>query len=127
MSIRRVSEREHEDSQVSVEHVDVVDVTSVDKGTGHVVLTISDHLDWSDSGRHQAVLQKKLNAYLSFIESGELLKHFPDAKGRRVAINIVFKFRPDREGTRFLERAKHVIASAGFELRHELFAESSGN
>jgi hypothetical protein len=112
---------------VSVEDISVVDVTSVDKCTGHLVLSISDHLDWSDTVAHQAMLQRKLNAYLAFVESGELLKRFPDAKGRPVAFNVVFKFRPDTEGLKFLDRAKAIVESAGFQLRHELFAESYDN
>jgi hypothetical protein len=45
---------------MSVEDVDEVDVVSVDKKSGHVVLTISDHLDWSDTIKHQTILQKSL-------------------------------------------------------------------
>jgi hypothetical protein len=42
-------------NNVSVEQLDVVDVVSIDKKTGQVILTISDHLDWSDSVRHQTI------------------------------------------------------------------------
>jgi hypothetical protein len=56
---------------VSVEQFDVVDVVSIDKKTGHVILTISDHLDWSNSVEHQTILQAKLNKYLAFVESLE--------------------------------------------------------
>jgi len=112
---------------MSVEQTDVVDVISTDKQTGHVVLTISDHLDWSDTIAHQTILQAKLNKYLAFIESGEILARFGDAKGRPVAIRVVFKFRPDSAGWSFLEKAKAVINSAGFSLRHEVFAESYDN
>lgn len=52
---------------MSVEQFDVVDV----KESGHVVLTISDHLDWSNSEEHQTILQAKLNKYLAFVESGQ--------------------------------------------------------
>ena len=58
---------------MSVEQPDVVDIISTDKQTGHVVLTISDHLDWSSSKQHQMILQAKFNRYLAFVESGELL------------------------------------------------------
>jgi hypothetical protein len=37
---------------MSVEQTDVVDIISTDRETGQVVLTISDHLDWSDSVGH---------------------------------------------------------------------------
>jgi len=112
---------------VSVEQLDVVDVISTDKKSGHVVLTISDHLDWSNSEEHQKILQAKLNKYLAFVESGELLARYSDAKGRPVAFSVVFKYRPDQEGWDFLARAKTVIESAGFTLRHEIFAESHDN
>jgi hypothetical protein len=61
-------------SPVSVEQTDEVDIVGIDRETGHVVLTVSDHLDWSDSVGHQIILlQKKLNRYLTFVESGEIL------------------------------------------------------
>jgi len=112
---------------VSVEQFDVVDVISTDKKTGHVILTISDHLDWSNSVQHRTILQAKFNKYLAFVEGGELLERYPDAKGRPVAFKVVFKFKPDMPGWQFLTRAKDVIESAGFSLRHETFAESYDN
>jgi hypothetical protein len=102
-------------------------VISTDKQTGHVVLTISDHLDWSDTTNHQTILQAKLNRYLAFVESGEIFTRYRDAKGRPVAINVVFKFRPDQDGRNFLAKAKVVIESAGLSFRHEIFAESYDN
>lgn len=112
---------------MSVEQLDVVDVISTDQKSGHVVLTISDHLDWSNSEEHQTILQAKLNKYLAFVESGELLTRYSDAKGRPVAIKVVFKYRPNHGGWNFLARAKVVIESAGLTLRHEVFAESYDN
>ena len=112
---------------MSVEQLDVVDVISTDKKTGHVILTISDHLDWDDSIQHQTILQAKFNKYLAFIESGELLERYPDANGRPVAIRVVFKFKPDHAGRQFLTRAREVIESAGFSFRDEIFAKSYDN
>jgi len=80
---------------VSVEQTDVVDILGIDRKTGHVVLTISDHLDWSDSVGHQTILQKKLNTYLAFVESGEILTRYPEAKSRPVAFRVVFQIPPD--------------------------------
>jgi len=112
---------------VSVEQLDVIDVISIDKATGHVILTISDHLDWSNTVAHQTTLQAKFNKYLAFVEGGEVLTQYPDAKDRPIGIKVVFKHRPDSEGWRFLSRAKEVIESAGFSLRHEVFADSYDN
>lgn len=112
---------------MSVEQFDVVDVVSIDPKTGHVILTISDHLDWSDTVGHQSTLQVKFNKYLAFIESGEILTRYPDAKDRAVTIKVVFKYKPDQEGWRFLTKANEVIKSAGFSFLYEVFAESYDN
>jgi CRP-like cAMP-binding protein len=110
---------------VSVEQLDVVDIISTEKNTGHVILTISDHLDWSDTARHQFILQEKINKYLAFVESGEILESYPDAKGRPITFKVVFKFSPDAKGFEFLTRARAVVESAGFSLRDEIFGEHS--
>ena len=112
---------------MSVDQPKVIDFIGVDKTSGEVTLTITDHLDWSNSQEHQIILQDKINCYLAFIESGEILESYPDSKGRPVAIKVVLKYKPDQEGREFLARAKEVIESAGFSLRHELFAESYDN
>lgn len=112
---------------MSVDQPDVVDVISFDKNAGQVILTISDHLDWSDSLQHQTILQTKLNRYLAFVESEEILKTYPAAKNMPIAFKIVFRVRPDGDGLKFLNAASKVIESAGFTLRYEIFAESYDN
>jgi hypothetical protein len=112
---------------MSVEQEEVIDIISVDKKSGHVLLTVSDHLDWSDTIRHQTILQKKFNAYLAFLESGEISDKYPNAKNLPVDINVVFRFKPDTEGLKFLARAREVIEKAGFGFRHEMFADSYDN
>jgi len=112
---------------VSVDQTDVVDIVSIDAETGQVVLTISDHLDWSDSIEHQTILQRKFNAYLAFVESGEILQQYPNAKDRLVVFEVVFQIPPDEAGRAFLDRARQVIESAGFELRDKVFKPSRFN
>jgi hypothetical protein len=112
---------------VSVEDSNVVDIVSIDKQSGTVILTVSDHLEWSNSCAHQEILQAKLNRYLAFVEGGELLERYPKAKGGSVTIKVVLKFRPDADGRKFLSRAGGVVTSAGIGFRHEVFAESYHN
>ena len=112
---------------MSVEQTDVVDILGIDRETGQVVLTVSDHLDWSDSVGHQTILQKKLNTYLAFVESGEILEQYPTAKDRPVAVRVVFQVPPDESGRAFLAKAREVIESAGFTLRDEVFTGGTFN
>lgn len=106
---------------MSIEQSDVIDIIGTDRTSGHVVLTISDHLDWIDSAAHQMVLQIKLNRYLAFVESGEILQSYPDAKNRPIAFKVVFEFPPDEAGRTFLAKVRSVVESAGFSLREEVF------
>ena len=119
--------RQEQENYMSVEETGVVDIVGIDRKTGHVVLTIADHLDWSNSTKHQATLQKKLNAYLAFVESGEIFHKYPDAKDRPVAFRVVFRVAPDAEGRAFLARARQVIESAGFSLWDELYTGAGFN
>jgi hypothetical protein len=112
---------------MSVEQSDVIDFIGTDRLTGDVVLTVSDHLDWSDSTAHQLLLQTKLNRYLAFVESGEILETYPSAKGKAIIFNVVFKFPPDPSGRAFLIRVKAAIESAGFRWHDEVFTGSHNN
>jgi len=111
---------------MSVEQTDVVDMLSIDRESRHVVLTISDHLDWSDSVGHQTILQKKFNTYLAFVESGEMVGQYPNLKNRPVAFRVVFRVSPDEEGRAFVARAREVIESAGFSLWDEVLGLTRG-
>lgn len=112
---------------MTVEQTKVIDIISLDKQTGQVILTVSDHLEWKDSTRHQEILQAKLNSYLAFVESGEILTKYPDAMQRTILFKVVLKFKPDPEGRAFLRRAEEVIEKAGFSFMCDVFAESYDN
>jgi hypothetical protein len=104
---------------MAVDEPKVVDFVSVDSKGKRAFLAISDHLDWLDGYEHQLILQEKLNAYLRFVESGELVERFPNTKGLPVVFDIRFMYEPDESGLRFLERAREVVVSAGFSLSYK--------
>ena len=49
-------------------------------GENKLALMIADHLDWENELQHLTLLQDKINAYVSFIESGQIYSVYPDAK-----------------------------------------------
>ena len=101
---------------MSIEQTDLIDIISIDRLTGETILTISDHLDWSDSEAHLLLLQNKLNRYLAFVESGEIFRSYPKAKDRPIVFTVVFKFRPNEEGRAFLDKVRPIVESAGITL-----------
>jgi len=111
---------------MSIDQTQVVDGIGVDEETGEVILVITDHFNWDDNVHdHLILLQEKINAYLSFVEGGELLEVYPDSKGRKVVINVIGKYPLGDTGTNFFAQASPVIEGAGMHLRFELFKGKS--
>ena len=107
---------------MTVEQTDVVDFVSVNRADGRVVLTVSDHLSWEDD-EHLLTLQEKLNAYISFVESGQLLRDYPDATDRAVRIEIVCKYPPSELALKFLNLVRGRFDEMGVELSHEILPD----
>ncbi len=104
---------------MSVEQVDQVDFVSIERSSNLVVLTVSDHLDWSDELNHVRLLQEKLDAYLRFVEGGELMEQYPQACGRSIAVEVVCKHEPTALGREFFGHTSQVLRAAqlGFRFR----------
>jgi hypothetical protein len=106
---------------MSIDQTDTIDFATIDTASGDLWLTISDHLSWEENeGNHLVLLQNKLNAYLRFIESGEVFKKVPDAKGRSVVINLVGKFPLSQKADFFFEKARAAMEGSGFRLQFNL-------
>jgi hypothetical protein len=113
---------------MSIEQKGVIDVVSID-AKGNAVLTISDHLPWDAENEHLLLLQDKINTYLGAIETGELYNAYPNGKNINIIIRIVAFESPNKDGFLFLDRAKGILASAGygFEFVQKSFSDLSGN
>nr|WP_211171156.1 DUF6572 domain-containing protein [Bacillus sp. DNRA2] len=56
---------------------------------------IADHLDWENELQHLKLLQDKINAYISFIESGQVYSVYHDAKlVDGFIFDLRFKYQP---------------------------------
>ncbi len=97
---------------MSIEQTDRINAIGVDNITGECVLTITDHLDWIQDTDHYFKLQKKINTYLAFIESDEILRAYPKAKGKKIRIDIIFKYEPS--DTKVLKLIKNKLNELGF-------------
>ena len=109
---------------MSVEQVDVIDFIGVESSSGKLVLTISDHLDWDQEGEHLLTLQEKLNTYIAFMESGQILKAYPNAAGRSVTIDVAMRTPPPPSGmtSSFFEKVRTLLEGMDLELRTMVIA-----
>lgn len=96
---------------MSINQTNTIDIIGT-APQGTVVLTISDHYSWDETW-HLELLQDKINAYLQFIESGQIFEDYPNAVGRTIVIEAVMKYQPSFEAILFLEKAEKIIEGAG--------------
>jgi hypothetical protein len=101
---------------MTIEQPDVIDFILVEP-EGDTVLTISDHLPWDDEKEHLLHLQEKLNAYVRYVQSGEIYQKWPDAAGKPILIEVVVKHAVPKESLWFFEKATAAIMGAGFKFR----------
>ena len=105
---------------MSVENLNVIDFVSIDKNE-NVVFSISDHLEWDEANEYLLILQNKINAYLSSIESGDIYKQYPNAKGKHIAINLVARYTLKKTGYDFIQRVKDALANKGYGFKLTIY------
>ena len=109
---------------MSIDQPKVIDARAIDEKTNEVCLFIFDHYDWCDPrSDHPFRLQDKINAYLSYIESGEIYENDPDYQGKPVIIKVIGKYPLSDFGIKFYEKATSIVQWAGFDLRFEQYQE----
>ncbi|MFA0813341.1 DUF6572 domain-containing protein [Microbulbifer epialgicus] len=106
---------------MSIVDTSKIDYIGTDERDGKTYLVVTDHLEWSgeDEDAHLEILQDKLNTYLAFIESGEVLTSFPDAKGTKLVIKVKGKEALSEKAENFYSAARKYIQDAGLELIFE--------
>lgn len=105
---------------MSLEQTLTVDAVGIEGATGHCVLTICDAFDWEDSHNHLEALQAKINSYLDFIQGGQICESYPDSAGRRLVIDILFRFDLPNEALDFLATAADVVKELDVDLRYRV-------
>ena len=110
---------------MTVEELKVVDISAFDRRKGRIYLAIADHLGWGEDEEehHLLCLQAKINAYLYFIESGQLKEQLPDWAGFPITIKVVAKYVPRGEGTKFHKLVAKIVEDAG--VTYELEVDRS--
>ena len=83
-----------------------VDVVSHDPKTDRVVLSMIETRPWGDKGALLADLQEKMNTYLAYIESGQLVRDYPTMKGKKIAFRLHAAFPPTAREEKFIDIVK---------------------
>lgn len=97
---------------MSIDQLDKIDIISTDK-QGETVLYIADHFEWMEEEKHLLLLQDKINAYLQFIESGQIFEEY-QAASTKISIAVVFQNDPPKTALPYLSRFKEIINELNF-------------
>lgn len=104
-----------------------VDMVAARPDSSVVKLVIADHLDWSEPERHCKLLQDKINTYILFVESGQLLRLDKPSVPPSPEIHIVLvaehgSVRPDV--AEFFSRIERFLDDIGMKFDVEMVASS---
>jgi hypothetical protein len=103
--------------------MNVVDLIATHPDGNKVALMIFDHLEWvgdnESDGTHMYHLQQKVNAYLEFLESGEIYRKYPKAVGKNISIRIIAKYPMNRVGADFFDRLRSEVLKYGYEMEFD--------
>lgn len=108
---------------MSVADTGVIDMWGIpDWDKSKVELVITDHLGWEpeEEMEHLLALQKKINSYISFIESGEISTAIPAAAGKAPLIRVIGKYALSKQAEAFVERVTGVLRDANIEFEFVL-------
>ena len=96
--------------------VDLVAVTA----EGQVVLIMVEDRQWDGSNERVLELQTKISNYVSFALDGQMIRLYPEAEGRSLAIQLDCTSEPDDSIHRFLQQIEPRLAAHGIELKINL-------
>ena len=100
---------------MSVDDPNKIDIIATKPDSDVVRLVITDHLDWLDFERHAQLIQDKVNSYIAFIESGQLLRVQQPPIPARPVIMIVLSVQqlPSDEAEEFLRKVRAFLDAVG--------------
>ena len=112
---------------MSVTDPKVIDMCGIpNEDCSKITLGISDHLGWAnptEQGEHLLMLQAKINAYVAFIESGEIYTEVPGALGKYPIIQVLGLYALSEQGERFIKQATAVLEPLGIGLEFEYYGD----
>ncbi len=93
---------------MSVEKTNEIDAAATEKNGKKLCLAIFDSMDWSELEKHLLILQDKINAYISYIQSHQYEESF-GSKIKEFEIIIKFADKAPIECEKFISVANKQL------------------
>ena len=99
---------------MAIDNPNIIDGIAIDKERNAVVLLLTDHLLWEGEDalsefEHLKLLQDKINAYISYLESRQYEATYPNEQFSFAVIEIHFKYSVTENCEKFLNEVQNQI------------------
>lgn len=106
---------------MAIDNPKTIDGMAIDRERNALVLLLTDHLAWEGSEapselEHLKLLQDKINAYISFLESGQFKESYPGEDFAMAAIQAHFKHNITDSCEKFLNAVQDQVGQLGVKI-----------
>jgi len=92
----------------AIEDTGKVDLISLNKEKTEVTLSLIQQLPWDQ--RSLGLLKSKMNGYVEFIDSGQLSRSVPEARGKSVVVHVSYFEEPNAAAEAFLKTMRQTLS-----------------
>ena len=106
---------------MAVDNIKVIDGMGINKTQDAIMLLLCDHLPWKGENApkiadHLLLLQKKINAYIAFCESGQYKEKYPTLEPKMAVIDIRFQYDIPETCEQFLQVVQEQVGELGIKI-----------
>lgn len=106
---------------MAIDDPNVIDGMALNKENNALVLLLTDHLSWDGENAlsefdHLNLLQDKINAYISYLESGKYEETYSTEQIAFAIIEIHFKYTITENCEKFLNEVQNQIGQFGIKI-----------
>jgi hypothetical protein len=110
---------------VAVEDPNVIDVVALNPKTDQVLLAMIETRPWGTRGTLLGQLQDKFSTYLTYALDGQLIRDYPDLKGKKIRIELRSQHPLGAFELRFMELVQEqYLKPEGIESGWSLISET---
>lgn len=106
---------------MAIDDVKVIDGMGIDRERKAICLLLTDHFAWKDDDSlneydHLMLLQEKINAYISYLESKQYEEQYPGEAFDMAVIEIHFKYDITDNCEKFLNTVQSQVGQYGIKI-----------
>jgi len=106
---------------MAIDNTNSIDGMAIDRERNALVLLLADHLAWEGQEApsevdHLKLLQDKINAYISFLESDQFKETYLDEDFAMAAIQVHFKHPITGNCEKFLNAVQDQVGQMGIKI-----------